>query len=537
MAADSTPPALAAVERWRAALAGTAGWPRRLVALVLGALSAAMLPPVHAFPLLVIVFPALLWLIDGIDPVAPRRRRFWRGFWIGWWFGVGFFAAGLYWMAFPFLVDAATYGWMIPFALTGLSAGLAIFTGVSVGLTAISARGLPARAIWLAVWWIALEWLRGWIFTGFPWNFAGTIWTFAPSMLQSASLVGVFGLGFVTVAAGAMPAVLGDRAMVPARRLVVTAIAIAVFGAMWAGGALRLSGADAAPVDGVRLRLVQPDVPQKEKWIRELRPRHIRRMIEMSREPGANGPPTHVIWPETAVTYFLDRLPELRRALAEAAPPGGALITGAIRAGIAGGRITQLWNSLHVIDSKGDVVATYDKAHLVPFGEYVPFGKYLPVTKITAGRTDFSAGPGPVALPVPGAPPFSPLICYEATFPGAVVPHSGTRPQWLLNVTNDAWFGDSSGPYQHFASAQLRAVEEGLPMVRVANTGISAVVDSYGRVIASLGLNARGVVDSDLPKPVPGITLYAKFGNATVFVVLLIASIAAWYFDRRHQRG
>ena len=192
---------------------------------------------------------------------------------------------------------------------------------------------------------------------------------------------------------------------------------------------------------------------------------------------------------------------------------------------------------MQAIDSRGDVVETYDKAHLVPFGEYVPFGRYLPVTKLTAGRVDFSAGPGPVTLPVPGAPPFSPLICYEAIFPGNVVTHSGTRARWLLNVTNDAWFGDSSGPYQHFASARLRAVEEGIPLVRVANTGISAVVDSYGRIIAALGLNTRGIVDSELPRPVPGTTLYARFGNAAAGVLLLVAGICAWSLDRRHQRG
>jgi apolipoprotein N-acyltransferase len=537
MATDTGSGALAAAERWRGALAGATGWRRRGLAVALGAGAALMLPPVHAVPVLLAVFPGLLWLIGETGPGAGRGERFKRGFWTGWWFGVGFFAAGLYWLAFPFLVDAATYGWMIPFALAGLSTGLAIFTAAAVGLTALSARGAVARALMLAVWWVVLEWLRGWILTGFPWNFAGTAWTFSPAMLQFAAVAGVFGLGLITVAAAAMPAVLGESAIAPRRRIAIVAAAFAGVAAVWAGGAVRLSGAEDSRPDGVRLRLVQPNVAQKDKWVRGERERHIRLMIDLSRADAAGAPPTHVIWPETAVTFFLEREPELREALAAAVPPGGALITGAVRAEIRDNRIQRIWNSLHTIDGDGGIVATYDKAHLVPFGEYMPFGEYLPVTKLTGGRVDFSAGPGLVTQPVPGAPPFSPLICYEATFAGDVVPRvprgRGDTAQWMLNVTNDAWLGASSGPFQHFASARMRAVEEGLPMVRVANTGISAVVDSYGRIVDSLGLGETGIVDAALPRPTPGATPFARFGNVTALVLVLAAALLAWVCERR----
>jgi len=278
---------------------------------------------------------------------------------------------------------------------------------------------------------------------------------------------------------------------------------------------------------------VQANIDQRLKWEESERVNTLKKYLALSTQAGA-APVTHVVWPETALPYFLSTEPELLRILAQVVPPGGMLLTGAVRVDPPTVRPQQVWNSVHAIDEQGRVVATYDKFHLVPFGEYVPLRNILPLDKITPGTSDFAAGPGPMTLIVPGLPPVSPLVCYEAIFPGAVTPSSGPRPAWLLNVTNDAWFGDSAGPRQHFASARLRAIEEGLPLVRAANTGISAVVDPYGRVRAQLDLGRQGVIDSPLPEALPA-TLYARWGNAVLLLLLLIGGGAIVALRRRRR--
>lgn len=522
--------------------------------MLLGLLAAATLPPLHLVFLWLPALTGLIWLIDGSAQGTTARRGF-KGpgraaYRAGWWFGIGFFGAGLYWLTFPFLVDAQKFAWMIPLALAGMAAGMAIFTGLTAWLAFISAPAGPARVVMFAVWWVGLEWVRSWIFTGFPWNFAGTSWTFSPAMLQTAALAGVYGLSFLTVLAAALPALLGDRDLGRRRRWAAAGAAGLILAAAWSGGAIRLAGAGTDSVAGVRLRLVQPNVAQKDKWRPDLREGHLRRLRRLSAAPAAGAQPTHVIWPEAAVPGSLEGNRSLLSFVAASAPPGGALITGAVRVrrrtpettgttgttGTDGARAFRLWNSLHAVDSEGGLGATYDKSHLVPFGEYVPFRRVLSFSKLTAGRTDFSPGPGRVALDISGLPPLSPLICYEITYPGRVLPPaSGPRPEWILNLTNDAWFGNSSGPYQHFASAQLRAVEEGLPMVRVANTGISGVVDAYGRTVASLGLGQEGILDVDLPKALAALTPYARYGNFTVLLLLLAASAGALSQRRRRR--
>ncbi|MDA0675460.1 MAG: apolipoprotein N-acyltransferase, partial [Proteobacteria bacterium] len=283
-------------------------------------------------------------------------------------------------------------------------------------------------------------------------------------------------------------------------------------------------------VPDVRLRLVQPSIDQRLKWRPELRGGHVARQLGMSQgpwrpaqdaasQPEAAAGPTHVIWGETALPFLLEREPLLQQALGRLVPPGGAVITGAPRASDLTDH-AQLYNSIQVIDASGRIVATYDKVHLVPFGEYVPLHGWLPIEKVAQGQRDFSAGAALQTLSLPGLPPASPLICYEVIFPGAVALRD-RRPAWLLNLTNDAWFGRTSGPYQHFAAARLRAVEEGLPVVRVANTGISAVIDGFGRTRASLGLGVDGVLDARLPAALPP-TPYVLWGDAPALAVCLL---------------
>lgn len=513
------------------------GWRRRGLALLLGALATLALPPVHAVPILLVAFTGLVWLMDG-----ARRVR--EAFWLGWWFGLGHFAAGIYWVASALLTDPLRFGWMIPPVVGGLAAILALFPALAVAGTRAAggpggAAG-PARILFLAALWVGLEWLRGWIFSGFPWNLLGYVWAFSDAMNQLAALTGAWGLSLVTVVAAAMPAVLGDwRPDARAGRRLrqgfgCIAAAALLLAAIWAGGAWRLAGAGAATVPDIRLRIVQAAIDPALKNNSSLREANLGRHLALTMDTPGFDRITHVIWPETAVQFLIDHDTEVREAVASAVPPGGLLLTGAPRGEIEDGRLTQVWNSLVALDGAAEIVGTFDKFHLVPLGEYVPLRDFLPfIDKVTPGALDFSAGPGPVTLRLPGLPPVGPLICYEVIFPGHVV-DADDRPSWLLNLTNDAWFGVTSGPYQHFASARMRAVEEGLPLVRAANTGISGVIDGYGRVIARLGLGQAGVLDADLPQAPSGLTVFARWGE-TMLALILAATVFLAALLRRFQ--
>ncbi len=515
--AGSTPPIVSPIERIREWTCDLSGWRRQGAAAVLGVAAAGGLPPLHMVFMLVPAFVGLFWLSES----AARTRA---AFAVGWWFGVGYFAAGLYWIAYAFLVDAGRYGWMAPFAVAGLAAGLAIFVGLATALSNMAFRlgggSGSGRLFLFAAIWTAVEWARGRVFTGLPWNLIGTTWTFADGMIQLAAVGGVYGLSLATVLIAASPALLGAAPGRP-RNMAAVAAVFAALGLIWLGGIYRLSATDNGTVAGVRLRLVQPNTPQHLKWKPDLRAGHVRRLLELSRRPADTGPPpTHIIWPETAVPYNLAGSPGLLSALANVAPAGGLVIAGAPRAS-TGGQQRQIWNSLHAVDSAANLVATYDKVHLVPFGEYVPFRDLLNIGKLTEGRIDFSAGPPRRPLRLAGLPPVTPLICYEAIFPDEVV-DPADRPGWMLNVTNDAWFGRSSGPYQHLEAARLRAVEQGIPLIRVANTGISAVVDPYGRVKKSLALGIQGILDSELPASLTVVPPFGRYGNAIPFGLIAL---------------
>ena len=505
------------------------GWKRNLVAMGFGAATVLALPPAHLVFLLVPAFAGLVLMAERASGVKAA-------FAVGWWFGLGYFALGLYWVSFALLTEPEKFGWMIPFAVLGLGGGLAIFPALAtclfrftVGRVGFSPAG---RIVLFATLWVGFEWVRSWVFTGFPWNLIGTAWTFSDAMIQPAAAVGVYGLSLLAVGVAAMPAVLvAEDAGAKSWRPVASAFAL--LAAVWIGGAIRLQGAAEADVEGVRLRLVQPNIAQTTKWKQELRFQHVLKQLAMSARPPSDGmpPPTHVVWAETAVPFYLSTEPRLLAMLGAVTPLGGAMVVGAPRATPTNAPEFQVWNSVHTILPGGRIGATYDKFHLVPFGEYVPLKRWLDIAKITHGRTDFSSGPGIRTISVPGAPSVSPLICYEAIFPGHVV-DSANRPGWMLNVTNDAWFGRSAGPYQHFAATRMRAVEEGLPLVRVANTGISAIVDGYGRMRARLGLGQEGVVDGPLPaglSPPP----FARWGNLATLLLLLSSTFLAYVLRRR----
>jgi apolipoprotein N-acyltransferase len=523
MAFRATGP-LAPLQRVALWTAGLSGWRRHALAFVLGTLAAGALSPVDLTPLLLVSFGGLVWLFDGSRGRGDAAL-------LGWSFGFGFFVAGLYWIGAALFVDIAGFWWLLPFVVLGLPAFLAIFTALAL-LTAheVCRRlwlvGSP-RILVLAVAWAMAEWLRGHVLTGFPWNLVGYAWAGAfpgaLAVLQLTSVIGIYGLSLLTVTAAALPARLGD---VRRGRVWAPLAAVMLVAVPGAGGAWRLAHASRETVPGVTLRLVQPSIPETLKNDPAARAQNFRLLLSLSAAPGADAV-TDVIWSEAAAPPLLERFAEERRAIAAVIPKGGLLLTGEERAEpLEGWPPRHVWNSLVVLDTKGDIIAAYDKAHLVPFGEYVPFRDILPIEAIAPSIGDFSVGPGPRTLDLPGLPPVGLLICYEVIFPGAVVDPEA-RPAWLLNITNDAWYGVTSGPFQHLAIARVRAVEEGLPLVRDANNGISAVIDPYGRVLRRLDLDTVGVLDSTLPRPIAP-TYYESARDAAFFVfALLLLAITA----------
>lgn len=498
-------------------------WLRRVLALAYGLVAAAALPPFHVLPGLWVGLSGLLYL-------CATSGHWRRAAFEGWLFGVGWFAAGLYWIGYAFLVDAAQHAFLMPFAVIGISAGMALYPALVGGVVSWLIRHRAVGTIYLplvfAAVWTVSEFLRGIVLTGFPWNPVASVWAVSDQMLQSISWLSAMGLGFVTVVVCAAPALLFLRAEQGLRRPIISVLAMtAVLPILWGTGALRLANADTATQDGILLRLVQPSIPQHLKWKSDLRQGHVLKQLALSnRTAGPAGPPTHVIWAETNVPYLISGDSGTPASLAAGVPEGGHLIFGAPRRDNEG----RVYNSLLAIDDDGDVKATFDKFHLVPFGEYVPLRRFLPFDKLTAGRGDFTAGPGPKTVTLDGLPPFATIICYEVIFSGRVI-DADNRPEWILNITNDAWFGPSTGPRQHLVQARLRAIEEGLPIVRVANTGISAVIDPYGRVRNSLDLGKTGIIDAPLPEALTP-TVFSHVGHWPVLLLSLLGLVGLVFF-------
>lgn len=482
------------------------GWRAAGAALLAGALAALAMPPLHWLPLAVVGMVVFVWLWETAPGPRSALLR-------GWAWGIGHFAVGSYWILEAFSVPPADYQFLGLPIVAGLSVILGFFPGLAAGVARWAALRWPGlagryrRLVLLAIAWTVAEWLRGHVFTGYPWNPLGHVWAFAAPLVQGAALFGVYGLGTFTFLILAAPTA-GWRASIAA--LVAAGLA----------GAAGLAVMTPAGEDGPMVRIVQPNIPQSEKWLPDTRARHLAKLVEMSRRDGFERLAA-VIWPETAPSFIIEPGSPALQVMATAVPPGGYLLTGAARG--TGQRQDGVWNSLLVIDRAGAIVAHYDKVHLVPLGEYIPFHKQLAPVSGFIGRGSFEVGEQRATLGFPGLPSFSPVICYEVIFPAAVT-GPGERPRWLLNVTNDAWFGLSSGPYQHLVSARLRAVEEGLPMIRAANTGVSAVIDAYGRTLASLDMMQEGIIDHRLP-PARQATPYSLFGDGVLLGVLALLGV------------
>jgi apolipoprotein N-acyltransferase len=448
---------------------------------------------------------------------AYRANTKKQAFAIGWYAGLGYFGLSMIWLVEPFFVEPEKHAIFAPFALIAMSGGLALFWGGAFAASKHFNTGLGRYIIGLAVAWAAAEYLRSVLFTGFPWGLIGYTWIKTP-IAQWASVIGPFGLTFITFFGGLL------LLSIPSKRYAGLAITTLFFGILLVTGAWRTPSPQAVQQTDTRVRLIQPNAPQHQKWDPAWIRVFFRRGLELTTSP-APKPVDLVIWPETSVPFALEDNAGDLKILSDAAGPNAHII-----AGIRRFEGEKLYNSMVHLDEKGGLVAVYDKSHLVPFGEYVPFSQYLSdlgFRGMAANLQGFSSGTGPEVISAFGLPSYLAMICYEAIFPSFA--HTDTnRPEFLMHITNDAWFGDTIGPYQHLVQVQFRAIEQGLPATRAANTGISAVIDPYGRIIDSLKLNEAGFLDANLPAPLDP-TIYARFGNLPFLLMLLILGLAAKY--------
>jgi apolipoprotein N-acyltransferase len=524
----------------RARIVALRGWRRAALAIAAGGLSALAFAPMFVTPILFLTLPVFVWLIDGS---ADWRRAAIAG----WLFGFGYFFFNLFWVGEAFLVEADKFAWLLPFAVTLLPAGLAIFWGLAAAAARVFWTEGIARLFVFAIALAIAEWLRGHILTGFPWNLPGYALTYPLSLMQSAALFGAYGLTAIALFVFPAPLViLGDSRDRLTRGRIAYALTLAAvpLALLFAYGAWRLQ-APQTFVPAVKLRIVQPSVPQREKWMAEYQRRIFDDHVALSLQNPAGEKDslagiTHLVWPEAAMPFFPLEAPAALDILANILPPGTTLITGALRheptpaADAPMTPETRTLNSILVLNERAEAITTYDKINLVPFGEFMPFEATLAsigIQKLTHGRGSFAVGQKPRPLmTIPGLPPALGLVCYEALFPGNIVQGS-ERPGVLINVTNDGWFGESTGPYQHFHQSRIRAVEEGVPLIRAANNGISAVVDPFGRVLQSLGLNVRAQIDSPLPEALSP-PLYARLGDWTLVSILALYAILAFRFRK-----
>jgi apolipoprotein N-acyltransferase len=522
------------------------------IAFFAGAASVLAMAPFFLWPVMFVTFPLLVWTLDSVcfreaeaqEPLTAFRKRLWHAALIGWAFGFGYFLASIYWIGYAFYVDPERNAALMPLAVAALPAGLALFYAAAAGLAAALWRRGYVRLLALAWAFFCAEAARGYLLTGFPWNLFGEALAATGPHMQMAAYIGVYGLTLAALLFFPVPAgLIADPRARYARQWAAVLAALIALAGSYAYGNHRLHQ-EAGEVEGVRLRIVQPNVPQQERWKPENRGWIFESILTLSRQ-GAGGDDisafTHVIWPESSVPILFGLNDDIwsddvRAILARLIPPQTTLILGAERReGILSvdGRYSRdhAYNSLFVLTEGAKISKIYDKTHLVPFGEYLPFREVLAMAGLRAfsHRLDgFDSGQKhAAAIYTPHAPGFLPLICYEIIFPGRIS-NLKTRPGWVVNLTNDAWFGDSTGPHQHLHQARIRAAEEGLPVIRAANTGISAVIDPYGRVLAALPLGTTGVIDHGLPRALP-ITAYEK-NRLCLFVLLIFFPLLFYLF-------
>ena len=485
----------------------------------------AALPPFYVFPLLFITVSLWIWLIDRSD--SPRRA-----FACGYWFGFSFFAFGLCWIGNALLLDNTFLRWLYPVVFLACGVFFAFFFAVPAYLSWFFKTAV-ARYLAFAGLIVVFEWIRSFFLTGFPWNLWGSVLAFHTALLQPASVGGAYLLSLLVLLICGAPFL---YLAAPNRKNLILSgsIIFILFGGTALWGGLRLQEESSAP-SSTLIRIVQPSIPQSFKWDEGLLEQNLDTYLNFSRKAPTDGIKA-VIWGETASPFPLDFDEAHNFKVRGIIPQEGYLITGQVRYHTRDSR-RQASNSLLVFDNRGNPRAWYDKFHLVPFGEYIPLRRFLPDWLRPLANTvgTFTPGPGPKKITLPGLPDFGAAICYEAIFPGRIL-DSNNRPQWLINPANDGWYGNSAGPHQHLVAARIRAVEEGITVVRAANSGISAVISPFGTIIKQLGLNQADVLDVYLPQQLSLPTLYGQYGNFIILMICFILINRALFISRKYGK-
>ncbi len=516
------------------ALAGNfillSGWRRSLWAFFAGSVSALSTPPFDQVWVLFLTFPILVWLMDNVSSEAAIGwlHKFCLAFIPGFFFGFGYFLFSLWWLGNAMLVDAQNFAWAIPFAVLALPAFLACFWGVATSVAGMFWAAGTTRLFMLAGCFSLAEYARGHLATGFPWNAIGYAAYPVPVLMQSASVLGIYGITAFAVFVFSIFGLIvpgGSRKLAGQRFTIF--LAISFLSAHVAFGFWRMPSEPVVTVENVTLRLVQPAIDQKDKWDPAQEAGIFKQYLDLSTRANSEGyaglsEVSHLIWPESAFPFVLTERQDALGAISAMLPENTSLITGAIRVETAavGQSEVYVFNSVYAIGPGGEIEAAADKVHLVPFGEYLPFREALEsigLQQLAGDRGGFAPGNSRKLVTSGIAPQFLPLICYEVIFSGNLM-DGNQRAGWIVNLTNDGWFGSTPGPYQHLRQAILRAVEEGLPLVRAANSGISLVVDPYGRVVKELSLGKSGILDSKLPKAL-GPTVFSQYGNSIFWIV------------------
>ncbi|MBX3567406.1 MAG: apolipoprotein N-acyltransferase [Rhizobiaceae bacterium] len=503
------------------------GWQRAAAAFAAGALLVLAQAPYDFFAVGFVSFPVLVWLLDGVTAPASGGllRRVSPPFMVGWWFGLGYFLAGLWWIGNALLVEADSFAWALPFAVVGVPAVLAVFYGVATVLARLLwGRGL-ASIFAIAFGFGLAEWLRETVLTGFPWNAVGYAAMPMPILMQSASVVGLTGMNVLAVFVFAAPALLGREGVRRTGILLAALLCLLHVGF----GYWRLSQPEVESSKSLSVRIVQPSVAMDAKWDRAEEDRIFSELMDMTAAPPAAGQPKPqlIIWPETSVPFLFTERPDALAAIGALLTDGQMLLAGAVRAEGAGADAVY-YNSIVAIDAGGEIADAFDKVHLVPFGEYLPFAPILErlgLTQLVAGPMNFEPGAHRRPIVVPGGLRAVPFICYEIIFPAEVAVDVAAG-DIIVNVTNDAWFGNSPGPYQHFRQAQIRAVETGVPVMRAANSGISGGVDARGRIIDAFALNVRSQLDFRVSVGEAAQTLRIPYQTVGLAIVGLFGFVA-----------
>ncbi len=505
------------------------GWQRNGVAILAGLVSALAMPPFDLVFLLFATFPVLVWLMDGAasEPSAGFFGKLWDGFKPGFFFGFGYFFAGLWWIGSAFLVEAEDFLWALPIAIIAVPFALALFWGAATAISRLFWAGTIGRIFILAAFFTLFEYLRGHFLTGFPWNPISGAAYFRPVMMQSASVLGIYGMTafavFVFATASIIVPGVDDHRKI--RKFTVILSSLFIFTHV-GYGVWRLQESTLEFVPEVNLRLVQPNIAQVSKFDKDKEAENFQTHLDLSTSKGGDGTTdltgvTHLIWPESVFPYLLTERRDSLASIDEILPEGTSLITGAARAEAAtSGGEGFVFNSVYVINHQGEIISAADKTHLVPFGEYIPFYELvsdLGIEQLANQDGGFEAGSSRKLLSTGIGPKMLALICYEIIFSGNLW-NEEERPGWIVNLTNDAWFGNTPGPYQHLRQSILRGVEEGLPVVRVANSGISGVYDAYGRTIKQLELGQAGIIDSKLPEAI-NVPLFKKWNGKFHWIV------------------